>query len=577
MTAPALTLFLRTAQRTHFRFQPDAREQQDLVRICELTAGMPLALELTAGWVNLLPTTAIAEALQANVDLLATTMHDVPVRHRSMRAIFDATWALLADEERQRFAQLSVFRGGFTLAAAQAVSQVTLQQLAFFVDKSLLDYQRKTERYTLHELLRQYASEKLGEYSERDEVHWRHLRYFLLLAETLAEQMSGPPQEKLLVNFDQELDNFRTALTWGFTTGATTLLIASSVAWLVARLARFWDLRRHWQEGSEWLDKALVLTKDQGQVKANASQPPDPIAEKHAIELQAVLLFQAGLFTIDLPLAQTLLEQSLAHYHVLGNQHFIAQCLYELGASVANQGDYRQAKKLYEESLLLARRIDDHYLIANALIRLAILLAEENEVQQASEFAQESLTHFRQLQDSRGMISSQILLAQCHLALGDYAQASALLEEVLALDRIINPGSKGGPWTYRVLGLVKQMQGDYAQATHYYQRSFLLRHENQLLAGMAWALEGLVEVAAATAQPLRAAHLGGAAESLRQQINSTISGDDLPRYQQALKSVCAMLGETRFQAAWASGSTLSVEQIVTYALADATLQETSLA
>ena len=114
------------------------------------------------------------------------------------------------------------------------------------------------------------------------------------------------------------------------------------------------------------------------------------------------------------------------------------------------------------------------------------------------------------------------------------------------------------------------MQGNYGRAVEYYRRSLLLRQEQQQVSGMAWALEGLVEVAAVTGQPVRASHLGGAAERLRQQVGSIITADDLPRYEQAIRQVCDELGETKFHVTWAAGAVLTVEQIVAYALADPT-------
>jgi len=143
---------------------------------------------------------------------------------------------------------------------------------------------------------------------------------------------------------------------------------------------------------------------------------------------------------------------------------------------------------------------------------------------------------------------------------------SALLEEVHELTLRQNPNFKGGPWTFRVLGLSEQMQGHYTKATDYYRRSLVLRLEQEEMGGVAWALEGLVEVAAATGEPIRAAHLAGAAARLRQAIGSTISADDLVRYEPALATVQAALGEYRLQTAWAGGAALTVAQIVDYAL-----------
>lgn len=559
--APALLFFLEMVRHSLPTFQPTPQELHELVLICQLTGGMPLALELAAGWVQLLPFSAIREAIQTNLDLLERTEHDTSLRHRSMRATFDTTWTLLTAEERAGLVQLSVFRGGFTRASAQQVAAVTVKQLAVFVNKSLVDYHRATDRYRFHELLRQYIIEKLAEVGARDEAQWRHLRYFVTLAETLTSQSRSAEKEAALALFDHENDNFRTALAWGLSSPIATQPIVTA-AWLMIHLERLWDLRKQWQEGRDWLAKALTMLENPA-----INLPHDLLTgEKRITELKAALLLHAGRFANDFSVAQTFLEESLALYRRLENPHLLAESLYALGETIVNRGDYARADTLYTEGLAYARQVGEPELIANGLVRLGNLLLEENKAEQATLLFEESLELFLRQQDSAGVRSVQISLAQCHLARGGFAQTSAILEEMLALDRIVNPQSKGGPWTYRVLGLAEQMQGNYAQAATYYQRSLLLRQEQQEAGGMAWALEGLVEVAAALQQSVRAARLAGAAASLRQQVSSTIAIDDQARYEQALHTICAVIGEARFQAAWASGASLSTEQIVAYAL-----------
>ncbi len=342
--------------------------------------------------------------------------------------------------------------------------------------------------------------------------------------------------------------------------------VVVKTAWLAARLGRFWRLGNHGQEGRTWLAKALELVERQAQ----AARADGSAWARDEIELQARLLFRAGSLEIDSIRAQALLEESLQHYRTLQDLRAIARCLHELGLALSEQGRSEQAKACFTESLDYARRINDLWCQARSLVGLATVWLEENNPQVAAQLAQESMERYRQQQDSRGVISAMIILAQCQLAFGNYRQAAALLEEVLVLDRIITPHSKGGPWTHRILGLVEQMQGNYTRAAECYRRSLLLRQAQQQTAGMAWALEGLVEVAAATKQPLRAAHLSGAAEKLRQQVGSVISADDRPRYEQAIHQVGEALGEAKFQVAWTAGAVLAVEQVVAYALADPT-------
>jgi tetratricopeptide (TPR) repeat protein len=174
---------------------------------------------------------------------------------------------------------------------------------------------------------------------------------------------------------------------------------------------------------------------------------------------------------------------------------------HQLGAIVNLQGDCLAAKVLLEESLVKSQAMEDEWCVATSLLLLANLAAEQNDQPQGAELATASLAIFRRQRDEWAVLSALILLGHCAIATGYYAQGEQRLEEVLGLNRKLNPQSKGGPWALRILGFAAQMQGKYAQAADCYQRSLLLRQEQHQSAGMAWALEGLVEVATATGQP----------------------------------------------------------------------------
>jgi predicted ATPase/DNA-binding SARP family transcriptional activator len=175
----AVQLFLQSAHRN----QPDFALRNDndlayLARICHTVAGMPLALELAASWVDMLPLAEIATELQQGLDLLETDMQDMPERHRSVRAAIDYSWQKLAEPERDIFAKLSVFRGGFTREAAQAVAGANLRPLARLVTKSLLQVESGNGRYQIHELLRQYGAEKLQESGQKTVVRQKHSHFY---------------------------------------------------------------------------------------------------------------------------------------------------------------------------------------------------------------------------------------------------------------------------------------------------------------------------------------------------------------------------------------------------------------
>jgi len=161
MTYSAIQLFVDRVRRVRSDFALQA-EQAYVVEICHMVRGMPLAIELAAAWAKTLPYAQIAREIRHNIDFLATTLHDVDPRHRSLRAVFDASWQLLTPEEQNALQRLSVFRGGFGLAAAEQVAGALPRLLAQLIDKSLLNH-HVAGQYEMHELLRQYVAARLSQ------------------------------------------------------------------------------------------------------------------------------------------------------------------------------------------------------------------------------------------------------------------------------------------------------------------------------------------------------------------------------------------------------------------------------
>jgi predicted ATPase/class 3 adenylate cyclase len=206
---------------------------QDVARICRLVAGVPLAIELAARWVRSVTPAVIADRLAGGLDLLATSAPDVERRHQSLRAVIDWSWQLLTDDERRVLARLSVLRGGFDLDAAAAVTGATLPLLAGLVDQSLVAV-GEDGRYDMHELLRQYAAERLGaDPAEESETRRRHAEHYAALLPAPAEALVGGGP-----SLDAEVENLRAATDW-------LIQDADPVA-LDAHLFRVWALyRRH--------------------------------------------------------------------------------------------------------------------------------------------------------------------------------------------------------------------------------------------------------------------------------------------------------------------------------------------
>src|SRR5579859_1028258 len=178
----AVELFVQSARRAWTGFAMSESDVPSVVRICALVAGLPLALELAATWVRTLSCAEVAQEIERDLGFLTTSQRDVPERHRSLRAVFDHSWRLLAADEQRVLRRLAVFRGGFGREAAEQVAGASLPLLAALLDKSLMS-RNAAGRYDLHELIRQYLGEQLMEAGEVQPIRSQHLAYYLHLAE----------------------------------------------------------------------------------------------------------------------------------------------------------------------------------------------------------------------------------------------------------------------------------------------------------------------------------------------------------------------------------------------------------
>jgi DNA-binding SARP family transcriptional activator/predicted ATPase len=210
----AIQLFREGVRRARPDFELDPDNLADVVDICRLVGGMPLAIELSSAWVELLSPPEIAAEIRSSLDFLETDLGNIPDRQRSIRLVFESTWDRLAPTEQEVFQQLSVFRGGFTREAAQAVTGTSLRTLRALVNKSLLRPDL-TGRYQLHELLRQFAAEHLAQDPVAEAaVKDRHCAYFSSFLLKKEPVLRGPSQGEALTDIEAEIDNVRPAWRW---------------------------------------------------------------------------------------------------------------------------------------------------------------------------------------------------------------------------------------------------------------------------------------------------------------------------------------------------------------------------
>jgi hypothetical protein len=213
-------LFLEHGQRVQPKFKLNDLNRSSIVRICRQVEGVPLGIELAAGWLRILSCQEIAdEVSQRNIDFWKSSLRHIPERHRSLRAVFDYSWDLLSDEEKRVFRQLSIFRGGFDRKAAHSVTGVELPTLLALVDKSLIR-RSLNDRFDMHTLLQQYAAEHLDQIPvDKTEIQGRHFAYFSELIRQSAQKLEHGKRLEVVKEIGPEIHNFRAVWQWAVEQG----------------------------------------------------------------------------------------------------------------------------------------------------------------------------------------------------------------------------------------------------------------------------------------------------------------------------------------------------------------------
>ena len=460
---------------------------------------------------------------------------------------------------KQLLQRLSIFAGGWTLAAAEQVcagdsvgNREVLDLQTSLCDKSLVLVEQNDGhyRYRLLETVRQYARERLLESGGGGAVRNRHLDYFLALAEEAEPKLTGAEQAEWLQLLDGEHDNLRAALTWSSATGGD----ATSGLRLAGALWWFWYARGYFGEGRGWLSGLLAA-----------------VPSRQATAARAKALNGAGRLArqqSDYPAAQVLLNESLVIQRKLGDRRGIATSLNNLGLMAWDQGDYPSARAMYEESLLIRRELGDRWGIAVSLNNLGGVAFDESDYVAARVLHEESLAIRRELGDRRGIASSLGNLGNVAYAQGHYPVSRALFEESLAISREVGD-RQGIGFSLGTLGNVAAAQGDNASARAFFKQSVTIRLELGDRWGIAEVLEGLSYVALALAEPGRAIRIDGAAERLREEIGSPLPPNERPRYDGHVAAARAALGDDEAcDRAWQEGRALTFEQAIELALTE---------
>lgn len=407
-------LFVVCARRANPHFA--AHDRQAIKRVCAAVQAMPLAIELAAAWAGILSVAEIAAEVQRSADFLQTSMSDVPERLRSVRVVFEAAWARLPDETKRVFYRLSVFRGGFTLEAAQFVGAAHIATLKLLVDRALLWRNPNSERYEIHELLRQYAEQQLHAAGETADAKKAHQDFYTRLAETLGNGLLADQQITALALLDADEENIREAFTQAIQHASSQALEPFANLW------GYFDLRSRWSEG----DKLFRAACD-------ALEPNDSLALAKLLAGRAVFYERLRLWDAELEVAaqgydmtrrlkedaQHVLPFAMMTYakalrdnergeeaneiyleahridKTAESRFFTGMLLYHLGHDDALHGRRETAKAKLTESYQIAAAINNVWGACFCLDLLGIIALQDGDLEQAERHFDEIINRAR--------------------------------------------------------------------------------------------------------------------------------------------------------------------------------------
>ncbi|HJT58697.1 MAG TPA: protein kinase [Ktedonobacteraceae bacterium] len=604
----AIALFIQRAQAVQPAFQLTPDNARTIAEICVRLDGLPLAIELAAARVKLLPPQHLLARLEEPFKILSSASRTFPPRHQTLHNALQWSYDLLDSDEQRIFRNLSVFAGGWTVEAVESMEErrgrliapttdssalvapiphnplpdpPVLDIIGSLLDKSLL-VQRKQEgrepRLQMLLTVREYALELLRASGEIEQTQQAHALYFLSFVEQAESHLKGPQQSTWILKLEREQENMRTALAWLLKQGDAELALRFCGA-----LSWFWYLRGYWSEGRRWLDAALGLTQANHQTAerakalygaGNLAYYQDDYAIAHALWEESVQVYRAlgmreayanvlgdlGVLTYvqgDLAAARPLLEESERLCRTSGNTWELAWLLRKLGYVSSRQGDLARAAAYAQEGLALARKLGDKSLIATTLLTSSDIAMSSGNLTQAVALDQEVLALAREL-GLKSLISIAVQdLGYLAGLQGNLPQALVRAQEGLALARELGDKSLIAS-TLHTLGYLAALQGDLSHASACYEEGLLVAREIGYERYIGLHLVGLA-IIASEAHPGRAARLFGAAGSIL-NIDVDMNTTERAEYARAVERTRNNLGEMAFKAAWVEGSAMTPEQ-----------------
>jgi predicted ATPase/DNA-binding CsgD family transcriptional regulator len=588
----SVRLFVLRTQAILPAFHVTPANARAIAEICVHLDGLPLAIELAAARSKLLPPQALLKRLSHRLEVLTGGAQDLPARQQTLRNTLQWSYDLLTEEEQRLFRWLSIFVGGCTLEAAEAICQAdragseqassVLEGIASLLDKSLVQQTERegnAPRLVMLETIREFGLECLERQGELEAARRAHGHYYLALAEQAEPHLFGPEQLLWLDRRERDLDNLRAILQAGIAGGVEEREVALRLG---AALRTFWQIYGHYSEGRNVLERLLAgagTIAAPVRLKAlnalgtilwsqNDTRGLEPVADE-ALALarkqgdhgqMTIALILRGVAKMrerrDYAQAQACLEEALASARVLRDRILLYSALLSLGFLAWYQQDAPRAIAWYEESLIQCRAMGEQLLMSLALVGLARAELSQGHAARARTLLEESLTIYRALGNTWWIAMALNLLGQLAFQQGELSRAEALLTDSARLASEVGDQRNIAQSRLLLAGLAA-LWGDYAVARQRYAEGLAIaldiEHTNYIASG----LKGLGCVAAAQGLLTWAALLWGTAEPLRESRSVAIPQ---ALYERMVAVVRSQLGEPAFEEARARGRTMTAAQ-----------------
>ncbi len=578
----SIKLFVERATLALSTFQLTDENAQFIVDICRRVDGIPLAIELTAARVNILSVDEISKQLQKSFAILASDNRTILPRHQTLQASLDWSWSLLTEPERVFLRQLSVFAGGWTLEAAQAVCDGnSLNLINALVQKSLIKVEQKHEsRFHFHEMIRHFAHEKLQEAGGVEQIRDRHLAYYVKLVEQAEPELYRSNQVYWLSKLDDELDNFRTALQWALARDVASGLRIAAIPW------RFWIRRDYPQEVEDWLGQLLERYLESDSLRA------------HALAVCSNYIFFRG----NMEKANQVAEQGLQLARSISDRPDEALSLLVLGKIMAAPGDHSEGTRFFKQSLDIYRALGDKLGQATVICRLAM---HHSDPSYSLSLFEVSLKLHRDLGNLYDIAFCLTQMARHAIYRGDFVSPSAWLEEARTLfhnlgaqpdeadvtnmfgllaywqgnhqqaltdfERAIALDEKAGDrywatWPRVNMAYVFLSDGDYQRAGKLFRICLRQFQKDGSTIGVVYTIEGLAGLYTNEGQAEFAVRLFACADTMRKKLGNSRPLIEQGNVDKGIAACLALMGKTAFSDAYDDGQRMTLDEAIAFAL-----------